>query len=418
MRFIYGHGWTHLSNDTDGEGDGNGDAGGAAAGDDGAAGGADDEAGADAGADDADADAAAADGAAGAAGADAGKPKDMLAAITQGLAKTAPKVDDAAAAEAAAKKQADDAAAAAAAGQTDKHQNGAPKKDAKGNELDDKGVIVKPAVAPKVKTAAELDLKPEERKALGTKAQARFGEMVTTLKARETEIATLNETIKPLREARDTITSILQETKTTPDQLSAYLEFNRMLQSGDPKDLESALGMIEGQRNALYKALGREPSDGGVDLLAEFPDLQEKVAEAKITREDALELANGRRAQAAAAARDKQQRASAQTAEQHKKAQNDALAAITAWTTDLSKTDIDYKAKEDKLLEQVEEVIKNYPPDKWVATLKLLYSGLVIPKAAAAAPKEKQPIRPSGARPGAKAPQNMFEAMWGAEAPK
>jgi hypothetical protein len=101
-----------------------------------------------------------------------------------------------------------------------------------------------------------------------------------------------------------------------------------------------------------------------------------------------------------------------------KKAQDKGLADITAWTAELTRTDIDYKAKEEKLLDQVDEVIKTYPPNQWLATLKLLYAGIAVTKAAPAPKKGEQPIRPSGAKPGAKAPQNMFEAMWGAEAPK
>jgi hypothetical protein len=44
-----------------------------------------------------------------------------------------------------------------------------------------------------------------------------------------------------LTEARDAILGVMQETKTTPDQLSGYLEFNALLQSSNPKDLEEAL---------------------------------------------------------------------------------------------------------------------------------------------------------------------------------
>jgi hypothetical protein len=219
-RFIFGRGWVYQDEATDGT---DGGAGGAAAvvagGDEGAAGAVDDKVD-DAAAGAVDDKKPAAD----------GQPKDMLEAITKGLEKTAPKVDD----EAATKKADDDAAAAAAAAaKTDKHANGAPKKDAAGNELDDKGAITKKAEAPKAKTAAELELKPDEKKVLGAKAQARFGEVITTLKAREAEISTLTEQMKPLAEARDAITGLLKETMTTPDQLSAYLEFNRMLQSGE-----------------------------------------------------------------------------------------------------------------------------------------------------------------------------------------
>jgi hypothetical protein len=399
-RFIFGRGWVFEDEATDGTQGGAGGAGGEG-GDKAAGAGGDDKVEVidQAGGDEPKVEA----------------PKTMEEAIEQGLKKTAPAKEE----DEAAKRAADEAAAAAAAAaKAEKHANGAPKKDAKGNELDDTGKIVKPAEQPKAKTAAELELKPEEKKALGAKAQARFSEVITTLKSREAEIATLNEQMVPLREARDAITSILAETKTTPDQLSGYLEFNRMLNSGDPKDMENALKLIESQRVAIYKILGREPEGGGIDLLADFPDLKDKVAEAQITREAALELAAGRRAKAAAEAQSKQHQATQQNAAELKKSQDKGLADITAWAGDLAKTDIDYKAKEDKLLEQVDEVIKTYPPNQWLATLKLLYQGIVVTKAAPAAPKKEQPIRPTGAKPGAKAPQNMFEAMWGAEAPK
>lgn len=401
-RFVYGRGWV-FCDETNG-GDGNGDQGGAAGGTGDAAGGADDAAGADGADDDAGATDGKVDDAAGAAGADEGKPKDMLEAITKGLEKTAAKVDDPA------KKAAEEAAAAAKA---EKHANGSPKKNAKGEDLDEAGkVVVKQA--PKAKTSAELDLKPEEKKLLGAKAQARFTEVIGTLKTREAEVATLTEQMKPLAEARDTMITILEETGTSPDALSAYLEFNRMIGSNDPKELETALGMVEQQREALYKALGREPEGGGLDLLKDFPDLAEDVTEARITRERALELAQARRTQAANDAQKQREQKSQQSVQQVQKARQDALGAITAWTSDLGKKDIDYKAKEEKLLEQVDEVINTYPPNQWLATLKLLYSGIAVPKGATKTGGH-QPIRPSGAKPGAKAPQNMFEAMWGSE---
>lgn len=402
MRFIYGQGWAHIFDETNGEGDDNG-AGGGAAGAGDAGGGADDDAGADAGAAGAGAAAAKGDGKGGAAA--AGEPKSMDEAIKIGLEKTAPKV------EKTEEEKAAEATAAAAAG---KHANGTPKKNDKGEDLDEAGKVV-PKAAPKTKTAAELQLSKEQLAALRPESRGRFAEVITTLKARETEIATLTEQMKPLAEARDTMIGILEETKTSSDQLSAYLEFNRMLQSTDPKELESALGMIEAQRTALYKVLGREPEGGGVDLLADFPDLKEKVAEAHMTREAALEVAAARRQRAAAEQQGQQQRTQQQSQQQVAQARENAVKEITTWCGGLATKDIDYKAKEEKLLEQVDEVIKTYPPNQWLATLKLLYTGIVIQKQAAAPNKGNQPLRPSGAKPGAKAPQNMFEAMWGAE---
>jgi len=358
----------------------------------------------------ADADAGTGEGAGAGDKAKLGEPKDMLDAITKGLEKTAHKVEDKPA-----KKPENDAAAAAAKAAADKHPNGTPKKNEKGEALDPAGKVV-----PKqAKTAAELDLKPEELKTLGPKAQARFQEVISTLKERETAIAQLTESNKTLGEARDSIVSVLEETHTTPDQLSAYLEFNRMLQSNDPKEVEHALEIVERQRAALYKVLGREPAGGDLDLLAEFKDLQDDVSESRITRERALEIANARRERAVNERRGEQQRTQQQTAEQRKQVSEKAVKDIETWTAGLAAKDIDFKDKEKALLEQVDEVFKTYAPEKWLDTLKLLYRGIKVTKQAASQPGNgNQPIRPSGAKGGTKAPQNMFEAMWGAEAPK
>ena len=414
MTFIFGRGWVY-QDETDGEGK---DLGGGAGGDGTAAG----DGVVDGGGAPADGKGGGeADGAAAPAAAKEEAPKDMKSAIDAGLGyKKGPggealdpltgKVKEAPAAKPAAKP------AAGEAKETETHHaNGAPKKNEKGEALDDKGQVVKPAAAPKLKSAAELDLKPEEKKALHAKTQGRFAEVITTLKAHEGTITNLTATNKTLAEARDAILGVMEETHTTQDQLAAYLEFNALLQSKDTKDLESALQMLEGQRTALYKALGREPQGGGLDLLADFPDLKKQVEEEEITRSAALEIAKGRRDRATRDAesqrQQQQQRSQQQTAEQRKQAAETALKGIEAWTAGLSKTDLDYKAKEDKLLAKVDGVLKSYPPNQWLPTLQLLYEGIEIQKAAPASGRQNQPLRPSGATPGAKAPTSMKEAI-------
>jgi hypothetical protein len=56
-------------------------------------------------------------------------------------------------------------------------------------------------------------------------------------------------------------------------------------------------------------------------------------------------------------------------------------------------------------------VLKNYTPDKWLPTLKLLYEGIEIPKAPASSGRQNQPLRPSGAKAGDKKPESMLEAI-------
>lgn len=288
-----------------------------------------------------------------------------------------------------------------------------PKKNDKGDDLDHDGKVIA-KTPPKVKTSAELELSPEERKVLGVKAQARFGEVITALKEREGTIEKQAVQIKGLTEARDAIVGLMEETRTSQEALGQYLEFNMLATSNDPKQVEQALHILEAQRAALYTRLGREPADGGIDLLAEFPDLQKQVADEEIKREAALEIAASRREKAArqkaAELQQQQKTQSEQTQKAAKEAAEKALTDIETWTAGLKKSDLDYKAKEDRLLAKLDGVLKNYPPDKWLATLQLLYEGIEIPKGAAPAGGGK-PLRPSGAKPGAKAPSNMLDAI-------
>lgn len=419
MRFIYGQGWTYEEEATDGT-QGGAAGGGAASGDDadgedlveGDTG--DETAQPGAGAKDGDVRGATAD-----KTAKVEAPKDMKAAIDAALGyKKGPNGEALDPLTGKVKPDAGEKKPNAAAGdgkETETHHaNGTAKKGAKGEALDDKGQVVTKA-APKVKTSAELALKPEELKALGAKTGQRFTEMIGTLKSHEGTIAKQGETIKVLSEARDAILGVLQDTGTTQEQLGGYLEFNRLLHSSAAKDLEAALGMVESQRAAIYKALGREPKGGDLDLLAEFADLQQKVADGQITREDALELANGRREKAARDSAEQrqqqQQRQQTQTEAQAKQAADNAVKEIEKWTASLAKDDLDYKAKEDKLLSKLDGVLKEYPPNQWLSTLKLLYDGIEITKAPAGAGGSSKPIRPSGVRPGAKAPNSMLDAI-------
>ena len=410
---MFGHarGWV-LCDETNGDGDGNGSQGGAAPGAGGEGGG--DGNAADAGGEGGGEAGGEGDPAPGDKGA---APKDMKSAIDAGLGYK--KDAEGYRVDASGKRTHNpdgspiEEKKPAAGKETETHHaNGKPKKNEKGQDLDPEGKVVQKG-APKVKTSAELALKPEELKLLGEKTRARFGEVISALKQHEATLAKQAGEIKTLAAGRDAILGLMEETSTSRDQLAGYLHFNGLLHSGKPEDLEAALGIIEQQRVAIYKALGKEPKGGDVDLLADFPDLAQQVEEEEITRAAALEIAKGRREKAArdAAAKraDAAKNADSARRDQAKADGDKALKDIEAWTAELKKNDLDYAAKEDKLLEKLDEVLEEYPPNKWLSTLKLLYGGIVIEKAPPAG--GKQQLRPSGARPGAKAPTDMLEAI-------
>lgn len=420
MRFAFGRGWVYQ-----GENDGEGGEAGGGAGGEGAAGGDGEGGAAPDGGDGTGGEGVAAAGAGGTKKEDG--PKDMLTAIDAALGykkdaegfrldaagQRTHNPDGSSITDGTPEKPAAKPAAGADGKETDTHHaNGKPKKNEKGEDLDDQGkALSKPAA----KTSAELALKPEELKALSAKTQQRFGEMINTLKSHEGTIAKQGEQIKVLAEARDTIIGLMDEAGMKDEQFASYLEFHRMLQSNDAKELESALQMIEAQRVAIYTKLGKEPAGGGIDLLKDFPDLQRKVDESEITREDALELARGRRAEAARTRasqhQQNQQKSEAHKAAEFQQASEKALADIKAWSDGLAKSDLDYSAKESKLLDQLDGVLKEYPPNLWVPTLKRLYAGIVITKAPETVGGDKRPLRPSGAKPGGKQPATMEEAI-------
>jgi hypothetical protein len=410
MRFIYGQGWRHVySKEEDGEGgDGGGGDSDSGEGDklDADTGDADaDGAGGDGGegdTTDADGDAKAAakkDGSDGDGKGDDGEPKSMAEAIERGLAKTAAKP--------AAKKEVveeDEAAKAAAA--AEKHANGKPTKDAQGRALDDKGQLVKA----KAKTSAELTLKPEELKALAPQTQQRFRELINTLKTAETEKVTLTKQMGELRGARDAMLNVMKEVGMDQQQFANYMEFHGMLSSGKPAELRKALEILDAQRASIYEFLGEEPPNAGVDLLAPHEDLRKRVEEEQLSRADALAIARGRSLEKQANTSREQKTNTDEQRRAREKASNDALASIDAWTAKLAAEDIDFRAKESKIVERVTEVIKNYPPDKWLSTLQLLYQGITVQKAGTTLPN-RRPLRPSGGGGGTPQPKTMAEAI-------
>ena len=324
----------------------------------------------------------------------------MLDGIKQALKPADPeaaKKAEADAAAAAAKQKADEDFAAANKGKTPEEIEAA--KTARDAEAKKKAEAEEAEKA-KTRKADDFQLTPQMKKHLSQEAQQRFHQLHRHAKEQETQVAKLSETNKVLGEARDSILGVLQETNTTQEQLIGYLNFNALLTSNDPRDLHSALNMVESQRAAIYKALGKEAP--GVDLLDEFPDLAGDVAESRITRERALEVAQGRRREQALKQQRDTQGEQARTAQAAKKVQDDAVASIEAWSRKMARDDIDYKKKEEKLLSKLPQIMKDYPPDLWLSTLQNVYDAIEVVKPPAAPPGNGGTLRPSGARPGAK----------------
>lgn len=204
---------------------------------------------------------------------------------------------------------------------------------------------------------------------------------------------------------RETIAS----TGASPEYIGQTFEIVRAIHSGDPKQLETALTMLDETRASIAKALGKDVP--GVDVLADFPDLAEGVASGDLGRAHALELAKVRRQTAAV----EQHRAKQTTEQQREKAINDGAAAVDTFMESMKATDPMFGAKMALLKPVLASVARNAPPDRWAAEVAELYRN--VPVQAPPAPKENpQPFRaarPSGAggaRPAA-APASMLDAI-------
>ncbi len=347
-------------------------------------------------------------------GAAAEQSQDMAAAIDAGLGYKKPDAGaDPAAADAekkAAEQKAADEKAAADLAEKAKAGDAEAQKQLKEKEA---AAAKAKADAAKPKDLKALELTPEEKKATSAKTQARFNEVLGIAKTERERADKAEQDNAGLRGSRDAILGVLKETNTTDDDLAQLLEYNRLTKSRNHQDLEAALSVLDRQRGFLLKALGK-PGDGQ-DPLAAHADLQKEVEDLKITKERALEIAEARRQNAlskrSADRAQQEERASTEAQEKTKQAREGALVDIEKWAGQMAATDLDYKAKEDRVLAGIDAVIGEYPPHLWLPTIKRLYEAIVVQKAPPAPGKEQQPLRPSGAKPGGPAPKTMDEAI-------
>lgn len=187
---------------------------------------------------------------------------------------------------------------------------------------------------------------------------------------------------------------LITSTKMSPEQFAQTLEFGRLINSGDEKDLRVALGMIEEQRSLLYSKLGVEAP--GVDLLAGHDDLKQAVDNMEITRERAVELAKFRKQDQEKQA---QQQAQQRSVQEHNAFQSTVNSAATAMEAYLNTraNEADHPARMQVISEHfknpanLQNFIQTYQPNQWAATIKMMYDNIIVPKAPQA--HAPQPLR-------------------------
>ena len=250
--------------------------------------------------------------------------------------------------------------------------------------------------------ADELYSEPE---GLKPKAQERFRSLVEANKSKDQE----------LEESRNTVAEIqktIQNTGISPEEFGGLLDFARMATSQSPDEKKQAFQIAKNEMQRLAKEIGVE--EGGVDLLEGYQDLQEKVDNYELDRNDAVELANARRSQQRTL---EQQQLVNQQQQQNINQQSEiqkSTEEISTFMVDRQKTDIDFEAKEKYLMGQVQSIQQQYPPSQWPAVVAQLYSALGT-MSGNQVQKQKltanSPIKASGQSSGATAPASMADAI-------
>ena len=209
---------------------------------------------------------------------------------------------------------------------------------------------------------------------------------------------------KQLEQDIGSFREMVKSTGMSADQFATTLEFGRLVNSGDPKNLEVALGMIEQQRADLYARLGKEAP--GVDLLAEHTDLQQAVENMEITRERAVELAKFRRQENQQRQAQQVQQQTLQQRQQFEQTVQQAAGQMEAYLSTRAK-EIDHPARMKIISDHfrnpanMQKFVSEFRPEQWPTALQLMYDNIQVPRAQQHAP---QPIRSRPAPLGNPAP--------------
>jgi len=187
---------------------------------------------------------------------------------------------------------------------------------------------------------------------------------------------------------------LVKSTGMSAQEFAQTLEFGRLVNSGDEKNIRVALEMIEGQRAMLYQKLGVEAP--GVDLLAGHDDLKTAVENMEITRDKAVELAKFRKTQADQTAR---QQADTDASNRQAQFQETVQSAANAMETYLQTRakEADHPARLKVIGEHfqnpanLQRFVQTFEPKQWTAALQMMYDGITVPKAAPTS--QPQPLR-------------------------
>ncbi len=244
-----------------------------------------------------------------------------------------------------------------------------------------------------------------EPEGLKPKAQERFRSLVEDNK---NKTGKLEQAETALNEIHKTV----QQSNMSPEEFGYLIDYGRMAVSKDPKELEYALQTAQNEVTRISQALGKEVE--GVDLLSDHPELKQRVEDYELTREDALRMVSSERELTQLRNAQNQQTQQRDQVSKQQGIQDQSLSKVKSYMDKMKATDIDYSAKEAKLVEHAIKVRENYPPEQWPTVIQDLYETMGFD-----ASSKKQELKTSAPTPvqsttstiGSQVPKTMEEAI-------
>lgn len=219
-----------------------------------------------------------------------------------------------------------------------------------------------------------------------------------------------------IKAQRDELMSFIQETGATPEQYTETLGVLKLLNSGEPADLEQAFKYVQDLSASLATRLGKPIA--GRNMLEGHDDLAAEVAEGQISQERAEEIAAARNQRKMVTDQSTQRTAQQQQQQQQAQAVATARASLNTWGADMQAKDPQFAAKWQILQGALTEMATTFPPDKWLGIVQRAYAKVQLGQIAAARsnggvkPGVGQPLRAKTPAGGAvSSPKDLMAAI-------
>lgn len=249
--------------------------------------------------------------------------------------------------------------------------------------------------------AAEGQQQPVDEKARQAQEDAELLEGIKSERGRERVqklIAERNETkaqAEQVTASLGEIQKVVQDAGMDAEQFAQHIEFSRLLNSNDPKNLNVAAQMVEQVRADIYKRLGKDAP--GVDVLADFPDLAQRVSGFEISREAALEIAQYRRQQQQAQQKQQTEQQYQQEDQQFQQALKVGIDSAQSYLQSRA-NEVDHPARMEVLQKyfadqnNLQEFARTYRPDQMAHAIKFMYDNVqVAPRQPSPSPLRSRP---------------------------